>query len=261
MSILSEIVESKKEELEKLKRNKRLEGLKTELKKAPKIRDFKSGISDKGVINLIAEIKRRSPSIGIIRKDLDIEETSNIYQENGAKAISVLTDQQYFNGSLDDLRVAKETTSLPILRKDFIIDPYQIYESRVWGADCILLIASILEDSQLEDFIALSRDLGMASIIEVHSAEEVDRVLSVSSEIIGINNRNLNDFSCDLKTTFRLVKDIPGDKIKVSESGIKSSEDVKNLRASGIDAILVGEVLLKSPDIGKKMRELTLSSD
>ncbi len=254
--MLTEIVKSKREELENLKRNRKLDELKTALNRAPKIRDFKSGILDKGAINLIAEIKRRSPSIGIIRKDLDIEETSNIYQENGAKAISVLTDQQYFNGSLDDLRIAKETTSLPILRKDFIIDAYQIYESRVWGADCILLIASILEDSQLADFIALSRDLGMASIVEVHSAAEIDRALSVSAEIIGINNRNLNDFSCDLKTTIRLVKDIPGDKVKISESGIKDSEDVKNLRESGIDAILVGEVLLKSPDIGKKMREL-----
>jgi len=258
LGILTEIVESKREELENIKRNKKLDELKTALSEARKIRDFKSAVSNKGVINLIAEIKRRSPSIGIIRKDLDIKEISKIYEENGAKAISVLTDQQYFYGSLEDLRIVKETTSLPILRKDFIIDPYQIYESRVWGADCILLIASILEDSQLEDFIALSRDLGMASLVEVHSTREVDRVLSVSSEIIGINNRNLNDFTCDLETTLKLVKDIPGDKIKVSESGIRSSEEVKNLKEAGIDAILVGEGLLKSPNIGEKMRELIL---
>jgi len=209
--------------------------------------------------NLIAEIKKASPSRGVIREDFDPVEMAEVYEENGAAAISVLTDKKFFQGSINFLPEVRRVTGVPLLRKDFIIDEYQIYESRVYGADALLLIAAVLSREEMDSFLSLSRDLGLDCLVEVHSEEEVRKVLETSAEIIGINNRNLRTFEVDLSTTLRLKRLIPSNKIVVSESGIRSREEVRLLAGEGIAAILVGEALLRSEDVGEKMRELVIN--
>ncbi len=183
-------------------------------------------------------------------------EIAKIYQEAGAAAISILTDEKFFQGSIDFLPEVKEVVSLPLLRKDFIIDEYQIYESRTYGADALLLIASELSEAQMNRFLSLSRDLAMDCLVEVHNEEEIKRALETPAEIIGINNRDLNSFQVDLSTTQRLAKLIPDDRIVVAESGIQSREDVQLLAKGKIDAILVGESLLRSNNIREKIEQL-----
>ena len=256
--MLEEIIEHKRVEVEARKKKVGLADLKSKLADAPQIRSFKEAISKPtNNINLIAEIKRASPSAGLIRKDFHPVEIAKIYQEAGAAAISILTDEKFFEGSIDFLPQVKREVSLPLLRKDFIIDEYQIYESRTYGADALLLIAGTLSEAQMTEFLSLSHDLEMDCLVEVHNEEELKKVLETPAEIIGINNRDLSTFQVDLSTTRRLRKLIPDSKIVVAESGIRSREDVQLLAEEKVDAILVGESLLRSKDIRGKIEELS----
>ncbi|GAX62175.1 indole-3-glycerol phosphate synthase [Candidatus Scalindua japonica] len=207
-------------------------------------------------IKFIAEVKKASPSAGIIREDFNYITIAKEYEAGGASAISVLTDKEFFKGDIKYLSEVKETVSLPVLRKDFIIDLYQIYEARAAGADLVLLIARILTKEQIEKFLSLSDELGMECLVEVHDNDELEKVLETEANIIGINNRNLDTFETNLETTLQLCHRIPEGKVVVSESGIKTREDVLVLEKAGIDAILIGETLMRSKDISKKIREL-----
>lgn len=257
-SILDEIVSHKRIEIEERKQRVGLSVLKARLTEAGRTRPFKEAISKPGKINLIAEIKRASPSRGVLRNDFDAVEIAKVYEKNGAAAISILTEEKFFQGNINFLPRVKKEVSLPLLRKDFIIDEYQIYESRAYGADALLLIAAILTEGKIGRFLKLSRELGMDCLVEVHDEEELHKVLRTSAEIIGTNNRNLKTFEVDLSTTQRLRKLIPDSKTVVAESGIQSREDVERLAEQRIDAILVGESLLRSRDIREKIEELIL---
>ena len=244
--ILAEIVEKKRGEVAALK--PQANRLEVAVGNSPVVRDFLGGITSCEHVSLIAECKRRSPGAGLIRPDLKLEIVSRLYEQGGAAALSVLTDAPYFGGSLEDLRVVRETTSLPILRKDFTLDPLQILEARVAGADAVLLIVRILDDEVLRRLIVEAEALGMAALVEVHDERELKRALEVGAGIIGINNRDLATFTTDLDTTIRLLEGVPEDILVVSESGIRIPEDVDRLGGVGVDAVLVGESLLRSPD-------------
>lgn len=205
---------------------------------------------------MIAEVKKASPSKGLIRPDFEPVTIAKTYESAGASAISVLTDEKYFQGSIEYLKSIRQAVDLPLLRKDFVIDAYQIYEARAAGADAILLIVAALSREQLVEFGGLARELGMGALIEVHTAEELDVALSTDEPIIGINNRNLQTFETTLDTTIELASRIPSDRVIVSESGIFTRADVERLTAAGVDAILVGESLMREPDPGVKVREL-----
>ena len=205
---------------------------------------------------LIAECKKASPSKGLLRADYDPRWLAQTYDDNGAAALSVLTDEQFFQGALADLVAARSVSLLPVLRKDFVIDEYQVYESRAIGADAILLIVAALEDARLKAFYQLARDLGMAALIEVHDQAELDRAMRLGPRLIGVNNRNLKDFSVSLQTTAKLRLRIPGNITLVAESGVHSADDVAELAMLGVDAMLVGEALVTASDVGAKVREL-----
>ena len=207
-------------------------------------------------IKFIAEVKKASPSAGIIREDFNYIDIAKEYESGGASAISVLTDKEFFKGDIKYLSEIKETVSLPALRKDFIIDPYQIYEARAASADLVLLIARILTKEEIDAFLALSHELGMECLVEVHDNDELEKVLETEAVIIGINNRNLDTFETNLDTTLQLYHRIPDGKIVVSESGIKTRADVLVLEEAGIDAILIGETLMRSRNISQKIKEL-----
>lgn len=252
MNFIDSILEYKKKEVEKKKK------IKIKKREYP-ILDFKKAITRGNRIKLIAEIKRKSPSAGIIRDDFHPLKIADEYKEAGVSAISVLTDRKFFGGSLDYISRIKKRINIPVIAKDFFIDEYQILEAFSYGADAILLIASVLEDDIICDFLHLTRKLGIDAIVEVHTEEEVRRVLRKKADIIGINNRNLKTFKVDITTTTRLIKLIPDDKIVVSESGIKRYAQVKYLadaRYSGVDAILVGEELMRSENIRQKISDL-----
>jgi indole-3-glycerol phosphate synthase len=224
----------------------------------PQPLDFAAAMRD-GKIRLIAEVKKASPSKGIICPNFNPVNIAGIYADNGAAAISVLTEPKYFLGSLDYLRDIKKTLAakpLPLLRKDFIFDPYQIYEARAHGADCVLLIVAILSPQKLSELLQLSRQLGMMNLVEVHNAAEIEIALRSGAVIIGINNRDLNTFKVDLKTTSKLRPLIPPDRLIVSESGIKTRKDMEELQGCGVNAALIGEALIAAPDIAAKMKEL-----
>lgn len=257
--ILKEILKNKEIELQKRKIIRPLEETKKKAYDLPKTtRGFKLAIFSppKGKIKLIAEIKKASPSEGVICEGFNPGEIAKIYEESGASAISVLTDENFFQGRLQHLKEVKEVTTIPILRKDFIIDEYQIYESKVWGADAILLIANCLSVEKINSFLNIAESLGLDCVVEIHTHEDLDKVLQTKAEIIGINNRNLYTFVVDIKTTFMLKLLIPRDKIVISESGIKSNQEVQVLQEKGIDAILVGTTLMKSGNIKDKIKEL-----
>jgi len=207
-------------------------------------------------IRLIAEVKQASPSRGMLTSNFNPIRLAQTYAEGGAAAISVLTDASYFMGSIERLAAIKEVVRLPLLRKDFIFDPYQVYESRAYGADALLLIATILSQGQLEELMSLSHSLRLRCLVEVHDEGEVERAVLSDAEIIGINNRDLNTFSVDINTTRRLRPLVPKGKIVVSESGIRSRKDVEKLRKWGVDAVLVGEALVTASDVRAKMKEL-----
>jgi indole-3-glycerol phosphate synthase len=205
---------------------------------------------------LIAECKKTSPSKGLLRADYDPAKLAMLYAANGAAAVSVLTDEFFFQGSLLDLATVRSASTLPILRKDFVIDGYQVYEARAAGADAILLIVAALDLTRLKNFHALATDLGLSVLVEVHNESELETAMQVDPKMIGINNRNLHDFSVDLQTTARLRPSIPNNIVVVAESGLHSSADVECVAAMGVDAILVGEALITAQDIGTKVREM-----
>ncbi len=246
--MLKEIIENKRKEVEISKKNLPLDSFKAKLKNSK--RDFKAALSKNGLA-LIAEFKRKSPSKNIKEKDFDMREIITVYNKY-ANAISVLTDKKFFNGSLMDLEEASKITSLPLLRKDFIIDEYQIYESRMHNADAILLIVSVLSDSQIKKFMEIAKKCGMASIVEVHTEQELKRALNCNAEIIGINNRNLDTLEIDTETTLRLAEKIPKGKIIISESGISSRNYVEKIR-NKVNAILVGSYFMNSKNIEKSI--------
>ena len=258
--ILDEILFQKKQEVINRKQRVPLLELKRSLTARQVIpRDFAAAISRKpgDKIKLIAEIKKASPSAGIIRSDFNPSEIAEIYEQTGANAISVLTDEKFFSGKLEYLAEVKNKVFLPLLRKDFIVDEYQVYESAIAGADAILLIVTALDDIQLRDFAQLAqKEVGLYSLIEVHNQQELDRALKVEPEIIGINNRDLQTFRVDLETTEQLINEIPKDCIIVSESGIKTRDDVLRMQAVGVDALLIGETFMRSQDILLKIKEL-----
>jgi indole-3-glycerol phosphate synthase len=207
-------------------------------------------------IRLIAEVKQASPSRGMLRPNLNPVELAQTYAEGGAAAISVLTEANYFMGSIEHLAAIKEVVGLPLLRKDFIFDPYQVYESRAYGADALLLIAAVLNQEQLKELVSLSHSLGLRCLVELHNTGEVERAVLSGAEIIGINNRDLNTFTVDITTTRRLRPLIPQERIVISESGIKSKRDIEKLGKWGVDAVLVGEALVTAGDVMAKMKEL-----
>jgi indole-3-glycerol phosphate synthase len=255
--ILEQILAANRLELEARKRIKPLSELQRMALGQPPL-DLASALYG-GDVKLIAEVKKASPSKGIIRPNFNPVEIAKTYAANGASAISVLTEPRYFQGNLNHLKEIGEALGdrrLPLLRKDFIFEPYQVYESRAYGADSLLLIVAILTPERLDGLINLSNELGMGCLVEVHSEAEIEIVLKSGAKIIGINNRDLNNFTVDLTTTKRLKPLIPPDKIVVSESGIKNRDDVEKMREWGVDAVLIGEVLMSAPDIAAKIREL-----
>jgi len=255
--ILDKIRAYKRKEVAENKRLVSIESLKERCKDIPEA--VKSGPAlkkDDNKIKLIAEVKRASPSAGIIREDFNYINIAMKYEAGGAYAISVLTDKEFFKGDIKYLSEIKNTVNLPVLRKDFIIDPYQIYEARAAGADLVLLIARILTKEKIDAFLTLSYKLGMECLVEVHDNGELEKVMETEAAIIGINNRNLDTFETNLETTLQLCYRIPADKIIVSESGIKTRAEVLILEEAGIDAILIGESLMRSNDISRKITEL-----
>lgn len=208
---------------------------------------------------IIAEVKKGSPSKGVIRENFDPLEIAETYQNNGATCLSVLTDEQFFMGHLRNLALIRETVSLPLLRKDFICDPYQIYEARSAGADAVLLIAAMLDLNQLREFHAVAKDINLDVLLEVHDEAEMEKALQTDCKLIGVNNRNLRTFTIDLDTTGRLARMMPNDRLLVSESGISNREDINRLAADGAKAYLIGEAIIREADIGLKLRELLAS--
>jgi indole-3-glycerol phosphate synthase len=259
--ILDRIVASKQERLAQAKAGIPLAELRKKAESSPPCRDFAAALRKTGV-SLIAEIKRASPSRGLIRPDLDPAALSQIYGQNGAAAISVLTEQDHFQGDLTDLLSARsaqeelDVPPIPLLRKDFIFDAYQVYEARAFGADAVLLIVAILDDGLLRELLALSNELGMSCLVEVHDEAEMKRALAASADVIGVNNRDLHTFEVYLDTTRRLQPLMPDESLLVSESGIKSRVDIERLSGWGVDAVLVGEALVAAADVGAKVREL-----
>jgi indole-3-glycerol phosphate synthase len=258
MGILNAIVAKKKERLIVSKSALSLKNLQIKIGDVDNTRDFKSVITrgQNGKIKLIAEIKRASPSKGIIKKDFDHLSIAKVYEENAVDAVSILTEEDFFQGSLAFLSEVKQVLTKPVLRKDFICDEYQIYEARANNADAILLIAAILGKNQALEYLHISHDLGLAVLFEVHNFEELEMAMRLDCDIIGINNRDLKTLTIDLQTTFKLRKEIPPHKIVVSESGIKTREDVLNLEEAGIDAMLIGTSLMETDNICKKINEL-----
>ena len=254
--ILSRIIEEKRKVVDEAKRAKPQGDLVKEIKSFSVKSSFKKNVSRPHHINLIAEIKKASPSKGILRGDFNPVKIAITYQANGASAISVLTDERFFEGRLDYIPKVRGNVSIPILRKDFFIDEYQIYETVASGAEAILLIPEILSMAEMTRFYNLATELGLDCLVEVHNEEDIEKALAIGASIIGINNRDLHTFKVDLGVTQRLIRLIPQNKVIVSESGIKSYEDIMFLKSLGINAVLVGEALMEADDIAAKMREL-----
>jgi indole-3-glycerol phosphate synthase len=252
---LDKILRHKKIELDKEKIEIPFNILKKNLDTFP-LRDFKKAVSQKDKMNIIAEIKKASPSRGLIfTSDFYPDEIARIYEKNNVSAISILTEREFFKGEIDFIPLVKKVTKVPLLRKDFIIDEYQIYQSRVYGADAILLIVRILSLQKLRDYLKLANDLSLDCLVEVHNEEELKAADAAGAEIIGINNRDLDTFKIDLGTTLKLAPKAKG-KVIVSESGIKTKDDILLLKEAGVNAFLIGEALMESNDIGTKLKEL-----
>ena len=254
--ILETIVETKKKEVKQLRKNGIMLPAEYADKPVGKCRGFKQALTDFTGVSIIAEVKKASPSKGTIVKDFNPVKIARNYQDHGARAISVLTDTTYFQGSLLYLMQVREVVNLPVLRKDFIIDPLQIHEARAHGADAILLIAAILDEYQLRDYQQQAADLEMDSLVEVHQEKELQKALAAGAEIIGINNRNLNDFTVDINTTFRLMNLIPAEIPVVSESGLTSADDIAALDEAGATAALIGESLMRAGDKSNFLKSL-----
>ncbi|MEO0128890.1 MAG: indole-3-glycerol phosphate synthase TrpC [candidate division WOR-3 bacterium] len=253
MNMLSVIIEETKKDLYKKKSQHPMEHF---LKATNKIKnDFKKIFKEKSLA-LIAEIKNASPSTGIIRDDLNPEKVARIYESAGVDAISVVTNKKFFKGKKEYIEIVKKSTTLPVLRKDFIIDEYQIYESYAVGADAILFISCILPPVKLKKFVKLAHKLGMTTIVEIHTINDLKKALDTETEIIGINNRNLNNFSVDINNSLHLIQKVPEHYYTVSESGIKSQDDVRKLKNAGFDGLLVGTSILKADNMVAKIKEL-----
>jgi indole-3-glycerol phosphate synthase len=252
---LDELVDATRRRLAERKRRRSLADLERALPEQGMQRPFAEALSRPGT-SVIAEYKRRSPSAGAIREGASVDEIVRAYERGGAAALSVLTEQDHFGGSLADLEAARAATDLPILRKDFTVDPYQVYEAKVAGADAILLVVGALTDSELGSLHGIARQLELDAVVEVHDEEELERALDVDADVIGINNRDLGDFSVDLGVTFELLTDVPAGKTVVSESGIHSRADVEELERVGVDAVLVGEALMRAADPEAACRDL-----
>ncbi len=257
--ILKKIVARKREEIAERQSRVSIDELKAQLDGASPPRGFVDAIKAKiaaGQAGVIAEIKKASPSKGVIREDFDPEQIAKSYEKGGAACLSVLTDIDFFQGADDYLKQARAACALPVIRKDFIIDPYQVYEARAMGADCILLIVACLEDGQMRELAELANSLGMDVLIEVHDEEELQRSLPLNQPLVGINNRNLRTFEVGLDTTLRMLEQIPEGRIVVTESGIHTPEDVKLMRENGVNAFLVGEAFMRAEEPGEKLAEL-----
>jgi len=262
MDILKTIVAKKTERLEDAQCRITLHELKVRLAGLDMPRDFRTALQrGQGPVKLIAEVKKASPSKGLIRSDFDPVRIAAAYETSPVSAVSVLTEEDFFQGHLSYIGRVKGVTTKPVLRKDFIFDEYQIYESRVFGADAILLIAAILEKRRAEEYIKMASEMGLAVLFEVHNEEDLAKALAVDADIIGINNRDLKTMSIDLTTTLKLKKDIPAGKLVVSESGIRTRRDVLTLQDNGIDAMLIGTSFMEVPDIGEKINELMSDRD
>ncbi len=255
--ILKEIIQKKKEKILLAKQGLSEENLKSQALGFPPTRPFMEAISKPKTISLIAEIKKASPSRGVIRQDFNHLNIAQIYQEAGVQAISVLTEEDYFQGNISYINEVKNAVSVPVLRKDFILEPYQVYESRVFGADAILLIADLLSKDKLTELMQVADSLSLDYIVEVHEEKELKKVLNMKGiSCIGINNRDLHTLEVDFKTTEKLFPLIPRDKIVVVESGIKSYQDILFLRILGVNAVLIGEAFMEADNIGRKVEEI-----
>ncbi|QKV51597.1 indole-3-glycerol phosphate synthase TrpC [Comamonas antarctica] len=261
--ILNKIVAVKREELAAAQKKMPLAEMRRDAESRVLTRDFEGALRAKiakGQAAVIAEVKKASPSKGVIRADFIPADIAQSYAEGdgtvSAACLSVLTDKQFFQGSVDYLKQARASCLLPVLRKDFLIDPYQVYESRAMGADCVLLIAACLDDAQMAEMEAVARSLDMAVLVEVHDAAELERALRLKTALLGINNRNLRTFEVSLQTTLELQKQVPADKLLVTESGILTPADVKLLRGAGVNAFLVGEAFMRADEPGLSLAKL-----
>jgi indole-3-glycerol phosphate synthase len=254
--ILDKIVADKKEELGHTKARLPLGDIRRMAADAGPVTDFRAALIDPDRVSIIAEVKKASPSKGVIRADFDPVEIARTYEKNGARAISVLTESRYFQGDLGYLDAISSAVDIPLLRKDFIIDPYQVYEARANGADAFLLIASVLEKEQMRDLYLLGRELGLEALAEAHDERDLEKILELNFQVVGINNRDLCTFKVDIKNTEYLIEDVPQDRVVVSESGISTVEHLKYLKKTGADAALIGEAIMRERDYGRKLKEL-----
>jgi indole-3-glycerol phosphate synthase len=260
MSALERIVEDTRDEVGRRREAMPLARLEQAVAQRPEGRPFSEALLRPG-ISLIAEHKRRSPSAGAIREGSTVEEIVCAYERGGAAALSILTEPFHFGGSLDDLRAARAVTALPVLRKDFIVDPYQLYESAAAGADAILLIVAALEPDDLFELLREARALDLDALVEVHDERELEVALEVEADVLGINNRDLADFSVDIERTYELLSDVPAGKTVVSESGFSTREQLDELERVGVDAVLIGETLMRADDVEEACRRLTGGGD
>ena len=257
--ILNQIVATKREEIALALKKRPLVAVREDAESRLLTRDFAAALRAKvaaGLPAVIAEVKKASPSKGVIRADFVPADIAQSYAEHGAACLSVLTDQRYFQGSPDYLKQARASCDLPVLRKDFMVDPYQVYEARAMGADCILLIAACLDDAQMADLEAIALGLNMAVLVEVHDRDELQRALRLKTPLVGINNRNLRTFEVSLDTTLAMLPDVPADRLLVTESGILGQADVQRMRDAGVHAFLVGEAFMRAPEPGVALADL-----
>ena len=257
--ILTQIVATKRDEVALALRKTPLAALREDAESRVLTRDFVGAMRRRvaaGQAAVIAEVKKASPSKGVLRPDFIPADIAQSYAEHGAACLSVLTDRQYFQGSPDYLKQARASCDLPVLRKDFMVDPYQVYEARSMGADCILLIAACLDDAQMADLEAIALGLNMAVLVEVHDRDELQRALKLKTPLVGINNRNLRTFEVSLDTTLAMLPDVPADRLLVTESGILARADVQRMRDAGVHAFLVGEAFMRAPEPGEALAAL-----
>ena len=257
--ILDKIVAVKHQEVAAALARKPLAAMRTDAESRVLTRDFVGALRAKiaaGLPAVIAEVKKASPSKGILRPDFIPADIAQSYAEHGAACLSVLTDQQFFQGSIDYLKQARASCDLPVLRKDFMVDAYQVYEARAMGADCILLIAACLDDAQMKSLEALAMSLDMAVLVEVHDRAELERALQLKTPLLGINNRNLKTFEVSLDATLGMIKEVPTDRLLVTESGIATAADVLRLRTAGVQAFLIGEAFMRADDPGQALAQL-----
>ncbi len=254
--ILQRIVTTKRLEIERDRSARSLSSLESRLADAPPVRDFRAALMRRPLPSVIAEVKKASPSAGVLRADFDPLAIAQTYEANGAACISVLTDEPYFQGKLEYLSAIRLAVSPPVLRKDFILDPYQVVQARVAGADAVLLIAEILGEAELPALLKQIHGLGMEALVELYDRDNLPRVLEAGARLVGINNRNLRTFVTSLDHTLELLPMIPRDVCVVSESGIRTRADMEHLKSAGVSAVLIGETFMRAPDIGAKLREL-----